>query len=136
MNSFENTTEAKSTAGLFTSALNHISSLMRKEVDLARAEINENLRSAAGGIGMIVAAVVVTLVALNVLAGALVAWIAETGMHPGVAALLVGVVLLVVAFAVYKSGSSKLKMSSIAPTRAAENIQRDVNAVKEATYDK
>ncbi|AJE49079.1 phage holin family protein [Celeribacter indicus] len=123
---------SESTASLFTSALNHISGLLRKEVDLARAEVNENLRSAAGGLGLIVGAIVFVLVSLNVLAGALVAWIAELGMHPGVAALLVGIAGLVVAFVLHRSGRAKLKLSSIAPSRTAENVQRDVNVIKEA----
>ena len=62
------TTESNKSAGsLLTEALSHVSSLMRKEVDLARAEVNENLKHAGVAIGLIVGAVVVALTALNVL---------------------------------------------------------------------
>ena len=46
------TTESNKSAGsLLTEALSHVSSLMRKEVDLARAEVNENLKHAGVAIG-------------------------------------------------------------------------------------
>ena len=54
------TTESNKSAGsLLTEALSHVSSLMRKEVDLARAEVNENLKRTGVAIGLIVGAVVV-----------------------------------------------------------------------------
>ncbi|HBR39406.1 MAG TPA: phage holin family protein, partial [Sulfitobacter pontiacus] len=48
----------KSTGSLLSDALTHVSSLVRSEVDLARAEVNENLKSAGAAIGLIVGAVV------------------------------------------------------------------------------
>jgi uncharacterized membrane protein YqjE len=44
----------KSTGSLLSDALTHVSSLVRSEVDLARAEVNENLKSAGAAIGLIV----------------------------------------------------------------------------------
>ena len=43
----------KTTGSLLSDALTHVSSLVRSEVDLARAEINDNLKSAGIAIGMI-----------------------------------------------------------------------------------
>ena len=67
----------KSTGSLLSDALTHVSSLVRSEVDLARAEVNENLKSAGAAIGLIVGAVIVALTALNVLTAALVAALTE-----------------------------------------------------------
>ena len=67
-----NTEPNKSAGGLLSDALGHVSSLVRSEVDLARAEVSENLNKAGVAIGMIVGAVVVALTALNVLSAALV----------------------------------------------------------------
>jgi len=53
----------KTTGSLLSDALTHVSSLVRSEVDLARAEINDNLKSAGIAIGMIAGAVVVALTA-------------------------------------------------------------------------
>ena len=124
--------DARSTTGLFTEALSHVSNLVRKEVDLARAEISENAKKAAVAVGLLVGAVVVALVALNVLAAALVAAITELGVDAGWSALIVGGVLGIVAFAMVAKGTNDLKASSLAPTRTVENVKRDAHAVRES----
>ncbi len=126
-----NTENPKSTGTLLSDALSHISSLVRNEVDLARAEVSENLNRAAVAVGLLVGAVVVALVALNVLAAALVAGLTEAGIDAGWSALIVGGVLAIVAFALMSKGINDLKMSSLAPTRTAKNVKRDAQAVKE-----
>lgn len=122
-------TTSESTGSLLSEAVKHISSLVRNEVDLARAEVDQNLRRAATALGMLVAAVVIALVALNVLAAAVVAGLTEAGIDGGWAALIVGVVLGVIAAILIAKGSNDLKLSSLAPTRTAENIKRDTRAV-------
>ncbi len=87
----------KSAAGLLSDAIAHMSSLVRKEVDLARAEVSENVSRAGVAIGLLAGALVLALTALNVLAAALVAGLAETD------------------------------------PRTAKNVQRDAQALKEAT---
>ena len=81
---------------------------------------------------MLVAAVIVSLTALNVLVTAVVAGLAEAGLEPGWAALIVGVVLGIIAFALVQKGTKDLKLTSIAPTRTAENVKRDAKAIKGA----
>ncbi len=113
--------------------MNNASRLVRREVDLARAEVDENLRQAAVAIGLIVAAIVILLVALNVLAGALVAAITELGVPAGWSALIVGGVFAVVAILMLLKGKNDLSATSLAPTKSARNLRRDAMAVKEAT---
>lgn len=126
----------KSTGGLLSDALTHVSSLVRSEVDLARAEVNENLKSAGVAIGMIVGAAVVALTALNVLSAALVAALAEVGIPAGWSALIVGVIFAIIAYVMLNRGTNDLKLSSLAPTRTAKNVKRDARAVKEVYDDK
>ena len=115
------TTESNKSAGsLLTEALSHVSSLMRKEVDLARAEVNENLKHAGVAIGLIVGAVVVALTALNVLSAALVAALTEAGIAAGWSAVIVGVLLAIVAYVMIQKGTNDLKFSSLAPSRTAK----------------
>ncbi len=128
-------TTEKSTGSLLSDALTHVSSLVRSEVDLARAEINENLNSAAVALGLIVGAIVVFLTALNVLSAALVVALTNAGIPGGWSALIVGVIFAVIGYAMLKKGTSDLKLSSLAPTRTAKNVMRDANAVKEAYND-
>ncbi|SEL36944.1 Putative Holin-X, holin superfamily III [Roseovarius nanhaiticus] len=126
----------KSTTDMLGDALNHVSSLVRKEVDLARAEVSENLNRAGVAIGLIVAAAIIALTSLNVLSAALVAALTEAGIDGGWSALIVGVVLAIIAFVLLGKGTNDLKLSSLAPSRTAKNVQRDANAVKEAYDDK
>ena len=120
----------ESTGSLFSDAIKHVSSLVRSEVDLARAEVDQNLRRALSAIGMLVAAVVAALVALNVMAAAVVTGLTEAGVDPVWAALIVGVVLGLIAAALIAKCSKDLKLSSLAPTRTVENIKRDANAIQ------
>lgn len=126
----------RSAGGLLNDALSHVSSLVRSEVDLARAEVNENLNSAAVAIGLLVGAVVVALTALNVLTAALVAALTEAGLDAGWSALIVGVLLAIIAYVMVNKGTNDLKLSSLAPTRTAKNVKRDAEAVKEVYHDK
>ena len=126
----------KSAGSLLSDALTHVSALVRSEVDLARAEVNENLQSAGVAIGMIVGAIVVALTALNVLTAALVAALTEAGIPAGWSALIVGVIFAIVAYVMLKQGTNDLKLSSLAPTRTAKNVKRDAQAVKEVYDDK
>ena len=131
------TTDSNKSAGsLLTEALSHVSSLMRKEVDLARAEVNENLKHAGVAIGLIVGAVVVALTALNVLSAALVAALTEAGIAAGWSAVIVGVLLAIVAYVMVQKGTNDLKLSSLAPTRTAKNVKRDAATMKEVYDDK
>jgi ABC-type uncharacterized transport system permease subunit len=123
----------KSAAGLLSDAIAHMSSLVRKEVDLARAEISENVSRAGVAVGLLAGALVLALTALNVLAAALVAGLAETDLGPGWSALIVGLVLGAIALFLALKAKNDLKLSSIAPTRTAKNVQRDAQALKEAT---
>ena len=126
----------KSAGNLLNDALTYVSSLVRSEVDLARAEVNENLKTAGVAIGLIVGAVVVALTALNVLSAALVAALTEAGIPGGWSALLVGVIFAIIAYVMANKGTNDLKLSSLAPTRTAKNVKRDAQAVKEAYDDK
>ena len=120
---------------LLSDALNNVSSLIRNEIDLARAELSENLNRAGVAIGLIAGALVIAIVALTVLAAAVVTALTSAGMHAGWAALIVGGALAIVAFVMSAKGVNDLQPSSLAPTRTAKNLQRDATLVKEAYHD-
>ncbi len=131
--SFDSKPDSKtgSAAGLVGDLLGHVSSMVRNEVDLARAEIGESVSRATGSVVLLVVAAVIGLTALDVLAGAAVAALAETGLAPGWAALIVGGGLTIVALILLIRGRNNLKLSNLAPRRTARNVRRDANTVKE-----
>ncbi|MCR9085778.1 MAG: phage holin family protein [Rhodobacteraceae bacterium] len=120
------------TGALIGQALTQVATLFRKEIDLARAETQDNIRGAVAGVGLIIAAIVVSLTSLNVLAAALVVALTNIGIEGGWASLLVGVLFAVVALVLATAGSKALKASSLAPTRTIENVRKDSQTVKEA----
>ncbi|KZY36135.1 hypothetical protein A3731_16150 [Roseovarius sp. HI0049] len=124
----DHTTEG--TGNLIGDALKSATTLVRSEVDLARAEIDENLRRAGMAVGFLAAALVLALTALNVLSAALTAALTELGLDPGWSALIVGGLFAIVAWVLMSKGLKDLKLSSLAPTRTTENVKRDVHAAK------
>ncbi|PRY93742.1 putative superfamily III holin-X [Hasllibacter halocynthiae] len=123
----------RTTGSLLSEAMNHVSNLVRKEVDLARAEISSNIKTAVAGIVMLVIAAVLAIVGLNVLAAAATAAVAEGfDIDAGWAALIVGGGILLICLILAAIGASRLKATNLAPTRTVENVKRDAHAVKEA----
>ena len=64
------------------------------------------------------------------MAAAVVSGLTEAGVDAVWAALIVGVALGLIAAALIAKGSKDLKLSSLAPTRTAENIKRDANTIQ------
>lgn len=124
--------QLRETGSLVGDALQQVIALVRGELNLLRAEMDQNARKAVAAIGMIVAGIVVMLVALNVLAAALVEAIASLGLDAGWSALIVGVVFAVIAAILAGQGTKNLKLTSLAPTRTTKNVERDGEAVKKA----
>ncbi len=123
----------KSTSSLVSDALYQVSALVRKEIDLAKAEVKSRLSSMGTAIGLIAAGAIVALVALNVLAAALVAALTEAGLDGGWAALIVGVGLALIALFSAMKGVNDLKNTNFTPRRTVRNVKRDTEVLKE-TY--
>lgn len=110
-----------------------VTTLFRKEIELARAETSEKLSQAGVAAGAIAAGGVLALAALIVLLQALVIALAELGLAPALAALIVGGVVAIIAFALIYKGMNDLKASNLAPTRTVEALRRDAHMIKEQT---
>ncbi len=122
----------RSMATLLADAMSHMSTLIRREVDLARAEVNENINKAVTAVGLLVGAIVLALTALNVLSAALVAALTELGIEAGWSSLIVGALWAIIALALAMKGINDLKATSLAPTRTTRNVRRDADTVKES----
>lgn len=123
--------ERASAPELLSEAMNHATGMMRGELDLFRAEMQQSLNKAIAAIAMIATGAVLLLVSLNVFAAAFVAWLTESGVGPGWSALIVGGVLVIIAVILMISGKNKLKLVNLAPTRTVRNVQRDAETLKE-----
>lgn len=123
----------RSTPDLINQAFQHLTNLVKGEINLARAEIHDGIQTAVAGIAMMAGALVMVLVGLNVLAAAIVAGLTEMGIHPGWSAFIVGVLFLVAAGILVMTGKKSLDPQVLAPNRTARNVRRDAETIKEAT---
>lgn len=121
---------------LISDIMTRITHLLRGEIDLARAEMEENIKRAAVAVGLLAGAAVVGFTALHVLAAALVAAIAEMGLAGGWAALIVGVIFLIIAVIFAQIARRDFKTVSFAPRRSIRSVRRDATTVKETTNDR
>ena len=123
--------QERSTPGLMADLLEQVTQLLRKEVQLFRAEVNDKTTRAMVAAGSILAAAVIAITALNLLAGALVVALTSAGIPAPWSAVIVGVVLAIVAFVIGKKGIDSLKAASLTPERTTRAAVRDVSMVKE-----
>ncbi|GGL75277.1 phage holin family protein [Wenxinia marina] len=130
----KNTADNRGIGSLLSDAMQHVSALVRGEIDLAKAEARQAMKNAVAGIAMIVAAVVVAICALNVLTVALVAAIADGfEIGTGWASLIVGLIYLVVVWILIAVARNRLKPENLTPSRTARNVADDARAIKEST---
>lgn len=120
----------RSAPALVGDLIGHVTELFRKEMLLLRSELNEKGNQVMTAIGMIAGALVLALVALNVLAAALVAAIAEF-IDGGWAALIVGVALALIAWILLSSGTKSLKTANLMPRRTTDSLSKDATMAKE-----
>jgi uncharacterized membrane protein YqjE len=107
--------------------------LVRQELDLAKAEMREKGKKAGPGFGMIGAAGGVALLALGALTACLI--LALDGAMPNwLAALIVAVVYGAVAAVLYMRGKEKVDdAGSPAPRQTIETVKEDLQWAKHPT---
>lgn len=108
-----------------------VTTLMRKEMELAVAEIQENVKeatqagvtvTAAGFLGY--AGLILLLIAASLLLGS-----ALNSLWMGTG--IVGLVVVVIAAILYSSGKSKLERVNLLPRRTMRSVERDIEMTRE-----
>ena len=122
----------RSIPDLLGDLVDQTSTLVRKEVQLARAEIGEKVTIAGAAAGAIAVGAFLLLASLIVLLQAAVAALVEyAGFSATVAALIVAVVVALIGYIVLRGGLSRLKASNLTPDRTVTQLSRDAGVVKE-----
>jgi hypothetical protein len=124
-------TDDRSLKDLLSDLSGSISTLFRKEIQLARAETSEKITQSMVAVGAIAGGAILALAALIVLLQALVIAIAELGVPPALSALIVGLAVAAIAYFMIHKGTNDLKASSLAPDRTMDSLRRDAQLVKE-----
>lgn len=110
-----------------------MTTLLKKEIDLAKAEVRESGKRAGMGAGMFGAAGIVGFLALGALTAFLVLVLVELGLDGWLAALIVTVVYAVVAGVLATQGKSKVKQATPPAPQTVETVKEDVEWAKHPT---
>ena len=116
---------------LLSDVTTQLQQLVRKEIELARAEIKQEVDKAVKGVAAFAVAGVVGLlaaVALVLAAG----WGLSEVVPEGVAFLIVGVLLLAVAGGLFAAGKKKVAQVNPVPQRTVETVKEDVETAKDS----
>lgn len=110
---------------IVTDVFAQLTALVRKEGQLARAEISEKAGRALSGMAMIVLGAVLLIPALVILLQAAIAGLVESGLEPLPAALIVGGAALVLGMILGLVGWSWANPASLVPDKTIDQLKRD-----------
>jgi uncharacterized membrane protein YqjE len=117
--------------GEMTSSL---STLMRKEIELARVELKEEVRQAGKAGGMLGGAALIAYLGALLLSLALALGLSDAlDADPWVGLLVVGVIFVGVAAVLGVQGRNKLQQIDAVPQQTVQTLKEDVQWVKQQT---
>lgn len=125
-----------SLANLFSDLGRELSTLVRQETQLIKAEVSEKVADAKTGAGGMAVGGGLLLVGFLILMLAAVAGVAELlgAMaldYPWLPPLIVGLSLLLIGAGVLLWGRHNLRLGELAPRRSGESLRRDTEVLKE-----
>jgi len=115
--------------GLLTELAQETTTLVRKEVELAKAEVSEKVSQATTGAISLAAGGMVAFAGVLFLLLAATYYLA-TLMEPWLAALIVGGVVTLIGIILVSMGKSKLSARNLQPNRTIATLQDDKNWAK------
>jgi len=121
----------RSIADVLRDVLSQLTTLLRKEAQLARVELSENINRAGLGLGLIVGGAVLLIPALVILLEAAVRALEQNGMRPAEATAIVGGCAVVLGFILVAIGISRLRVKSLIPNKTIQQLQRDAATAKQ-----
>ncbi|MCI8209817.1 hypothetical protein AUC61_09740 [Pseudomonas sp. S25] len=106
-----------------------VPALLSKELALAKAEVRESVQAAKAGVAAVGGGAVVMFAGLVIVLLAAVYALANI-MQPWLAALIVGVVAMVIGFIMIQSGKKQFDASNMTPERTVSSLQKDKDAIQ------
>ena len=129
MNGESNELRSHSTGDLVKQLSEQTTTLVRQEIELAKAELSEKGKVAGQGAGMFGGAAVVGLLALGVLTAMILALL-DKAMDFWVAALIVTVLYGALAAVLAMSGRDRVKQATPPAEQTVETVKEDVQWAK------
>jgi len=123
--------DERSLGDLFSDLSRETTTLVRQEVQLAKAELTQSATEAARGIGMLVAGGAVAYAGLLFLLLAIVFGLIEAGLDAWLSALVVGLVVVAIGAVLVLRARESLKPANLAPQKTVETLKEDAAWAKE-----
>lgn len=108
-----------------------ITTLVRKEVELAKAELQENIQEGAQAGGMIAAGGMVAYAGLLLILAAIAILLGDWWENYWLGALVVGLAAGLIGWAILNGGLKQIKEISLVPRKALASLERDAQMAKE-----
>ena len=124
-------TDNRTVSHLLGDTLVQLASLVRNEVDLARAEIREKAKLIGGAFELLAAGAVLMIPALVLLLFALSAWLMTLGLAAPLAYLISGGGAAIIALALMMVGGGRLSGDALRPNETMREMERNKNLAKE-----
>jgi hypothetical protein len=123
--------DERSLGDLFSDLSRETTTLVRQEVQLAKAELTQSATEAVRGIGMLVAGGAVAYAGLLFLLLAIVFGLIEAGWDAWLSALVVGLVVVAIGGVLVVRARESLKPANLAPRRTVATLKEDQEWAKE-----
>jgi len=101
------------------------STLVRKELELARTEIGAKAQKAALDAGMVGGGGALMHAGVLVLLAAVVAGLTQLGMMPWLSAAIVAAVTIIIGYVMVNRGITNLRLIDVAPRQAIETLKEN-----------
>ncbi|MCW8277328.1 phage holin family protein [Pseudomonas sp. PCH199] len=118
-----------SVVGLLRQLSREVPALFTKELALAKAELQTSLTTLKAGIAAVAGGAIVLLAGFIILLMSAVYGL-STVMAPWLAALIVGVVVVIIGFAMLQSGKKQFEPSHLKPDRTLDALNKDQAALR------
>ena len=125
------TREDRSIGELFSQLTHDLGVLVRQEAELAKTEMTTKVSRLTGNAASLAVGGVVAFVGALALVTALILGLAEIGISPWLASLLVGAALAIAGYMMIQQGRARLKEVNLKPKRTIETLKDDVQWAKE-----
>lgn len=116
---------------LFSDLARETSTLVRQEVQLAKAELRQSAEQAGKSIASLLVGGAIAYAGFLAILAAIILGLGEAGMPWWLSALIVGVVVVVIGLVLVMRARSGLQPENLAPRETIESLKEDREWVKE-----
>ena len=126
-------TDPRSLGEMFADLSRETRTLIQQEIQLARTELAQNVSRMTGSVAMIVAGGLIAYGGLLAIVAAIVLGLIAVGLPPWAAALLGGVVIAGIGYALVRAGLGAFRPRDLAPRQTIATLKEDARWLKTQT---